>query len=147
MMTHEQADNMLGKRDQRKLEYATWLRRSGDDFEVIYHETAIVTIHPDGTYTLNNGGFFTTNTKRRINEYGPATIEGRCDRNCGRRDYPSPFGPSIFAESKPGGDWMVHPKQVINTNYYGLRPNLPVEWEEGIVVDSMGRSLDHMTEV
>ena len=45
-----------------------------DGFAICYHDTDIVTIHKDGTYTLHNGGYKTVTTKKWINHYSPAII-------------------------------------------------------------------------
>lgn len=38
------------------------------------HHTDIVQKHPDGTFTLNSGGWRTSTTKERINSYSPARL-------------------------------------------------------------------------
>jgi hypothetical protein len=40
----------------------------------ILHATPVVTQHPDGTYTLNTGGWKTPTTKDRINLYAPVNV-------------------------------------------------------------------------
>lgn len=52
-------------------------RRNGDTYAIRYHETDIVLIHRDGTYTLNNGSWFSVTTKQRINLYSPARLYQR----------------------------------------------------------------------
>ncbi len=42
--------------------------------DVRYHDTAVVTIHPDGCFTLRTGGWYTATTKRRIRDYSPAAL-------------------------------------------------------------------------
>lgn len=37
-----------------------------------YHQTAVVVEHPNGSYTLNSGGYRTSTTKERINRHLPA---------------------------------------------------------------------------
>src|SRR5262249_27597834 len=56
------------------LENNTRLIRCGDDYAVVLHSTAVVTIHQDGTYTLRTGGWRTVTTKDRINKYSPARV-------------------------------------------------------------------------
>jgi hypothetical protein len=41
---------------------------------VAYHSTDVVTIHPDGTFTLDTGGWDTQTTKERMTTYSPAKI-------------------------------------------------------------------------
>lgn len=47
---------------------------NGADIAVKLHNTDVVTIHSDGTYTLNSGGWRTSTTKARINEHSPARV-------------------------------------------------------------------------
>lgn len=60
----------LKLRPHKKLDGNTYLDKVGDDFEVRLHGTAVVTIHPDDSRTLNTGGWFTHTTKDRINNLG-----------------------------------------------------------------------------
>jgi hypothetical protein len=73
-MNYAQAEKLLSGRDRRKLENNTYLERRGLDFAVRLHSTDVVTIHPDGTYTLRTGGWKTVTTKDRINRYSPVRI-------------------------------------------------------------------------
>ena len=57
-----------------RLQNNTRLVQRGDCYAVRLHETDIVTIHPDGRYTLNTGGWYTVTTKDRINTYAPVRI-------------------------------------------------------------------------
>ena len=41
---------------------------------VFYHGTPVVTYHDDGTVTLRTGGWHTSTTKVRINDFSPARI-------------------------------------------------------------------------
>ncbi len=52
----------------------TRLMRRGDDYAVRLHETDVVTIHSDDTFTLNSGGWRTVTTKERINRHSPANV-------------------------------------------------------------------------
>jgi hypothetical protein len=78
MMTHGQAANVFARARSKdagkRLENNTRLVKMGDDYVVILHNTAVVTIHADGTYTLRSGGWETVTTKDRINKYSPARI-------------------------------------------------------------------------
>ena len=44
------------------------------DYAIRLHDTDVVTIHPDDTYTLRTGGRETVTTKQRINEFSPAQV-------------------------------------------------------------------------
>jgi hypothetical protein len=39
-----------------------------------YHATDVITLHADGTYTLDTGGWNTVTTLRRLNDYSPARV-------------------------------------------------------------------------
>lgn len=59
----------------RKVANNTYLeRRPEGDIAVRLHATDVVTFHPDGTATLNSGGWLTVTTKERINRYLPGGI-------------------------------------------------------------------------
>ena len=58
----------------RRLNNNTWFVKTEDVsgnviYGIQYHRTVIVGIREDGSYFINNGGWFTTTTKRRINEF------------------------------------------------------------------------------
>ena len=46
----------------------TWVRHNGDDVEVIYHSTPVITFHPDNSMTLRTNGWTTPTTKLRFTE-------------------------------------------------------------------------------
>lgn len=51
-----------------------------DTFAIRLHQTNVVLIHRDGTYTLNTGGWHTVTTKARISHYGPVLIGSKRGR-------------------------------------------------------------------
>lgn len=65
------AREILGTRDSRKLGNNTTLESRGDTVAVRYHATDVVTFHADDSRTLDTGGWFTSTTKERINQYLP----------------------------------------------------------------------------
>ena len=88
-VTHESAQAMMrtARNGVRKLANNTYLHavtgapdREGNsygkpgDYVVRYHGTDVVTIHADGTFTLNSGGWYTYTTKDRISRFSPARI-------------------------------------------------------------------------
>lgn len=75
-MNHTQAlEKLTGRcREQRKLANNTYLIRKDEDVAVRLHNTDVVTIHANGTYTLNSGTWRTLTTKDRINTYAPVRI-------------------------------------------------------------------------
>jgi hypothetical protein len=60
--------------DSRKIAHQTWYVKTTDAFDAIvygiqYHNTVIAGIKEDGSYFINNGGWFSATTKKRINEF------------------------------------------------------------------------------
>ncbi len=81
MLTYAEAERLhaRGRGGRKKLENNTYLHRVGDSYAVRLHSTDVVTIHPDGTYTLDSGGWRTPTTKDRISRYSPVVVcQGRC---------------------------------------------------------------------
>lgn len=83
--TFKQFDAYLGKKDDRPIPpdfgspRASRVTRLNDHTIAIkYHNTIVVTLHRDNTYTLNTGTWPTFATIRRINMFSPADI-GRKD--------------------------------------------------------------------
>lgn len=75
MLTHSQCKELKLRNGQRKLENNTYLiQLDNGDFGVRLHNTIVVTIHADNTFTLNNGGFYSVTSKDRINGYSPARL-------------------------------------------------------------------------
>lgn len=72
--SYADADEILTGRckERRKIANNTWLeRRDHDQIAVRLHDTDVVTYLPNGSITLNTGGWFTVTTKARINEFSP----------------------------------------------------------------------------
>lgn len=78
MLTYEKCQAILArgrKKTERKIDNNTILRKIDDSTVAIkLHQTDIVLISKDGTYTINSGGWQTVTTKARINEYTPARL-------------------------------------------------------------------------
>ena len=78
VMTHADATYLFStakdKHAGKLLGNNTRLIKRGDDYAVRLHYTNVVTIHPNGTYTLRSGGWQTVTTKRRINQFSPVGI-------------------------------------------------------------------------
>jgi hypothetical protein len=47
---------------------ATRVVRNSDGLRVTYHSTDVVTVHANGTITLDTGGWWTNTTKSRMNQ-------------------------------------------------------------------------------
>jgi hypothetical protein len=75
-LTYANAMDLLarGRDGRKKLTHNTYLHETQDGVAVKLHNTDIVTIHRDDTYTLNSGGWQTVTTKARINEFSPARL-------------------------------------------------------------------------
>lgn len=77
-MTHAEATKMVhgvGNRMKRKIGNNTYARILDDGTVAIrLHNTDVVTIHPDNTVTLRTGGWQTSTTKDRINQYSPVRV-------------------------------------------------------------------------
>lgn len=80
-MTHVEAVRMVrGKRnaERRKVGNNTYAEILSDgSVGIMLHSTYVVKIHADGTYTLNSGGWQTSTTKDRINQYSPKKVSQR----------------------------------------------------------------------
>ena len=77
-MTHREATKLVHgstNRMQRKVANNTYARiEQNGDVVFRLHSTDIVTIHPDNTATLKNGGWNSSTTKERINRYSPIGV-------------------------------------------------------------------------
>jgi len=65
-LTPEFVASFLGDRSSRKLAHNTEIRRNGLGVEVVYHQTAIVTLVADRYLVLNTGGWYTSTTFERM---------------------------------------------------------------------------------
>jgi hypothetical protein len=78
IMDFSTASATLKKRESKKIGNNTYLVRiSPETIGVRLHNTVVVRIHSDGTYTLNSGGWRTVTTKDRINAYSPVRVSQR----------------------------------------------------------------------
>jgi hypothetical protein len=57
--------------ERRKVANNTYAERRWPDIAIRLHDTDVVTLHPDGSITLNTGGWYTVTTKDRLNSYLP----------------------------------------------------------------------------
>ena len=116
--SYEKADQLLGKRDSKKLANNTYLNRiQGGDIGVLLHNTFIVVYHADGTFELDTGGRWNTVTTRaRLNEYSPIQVHaGSADRS---------GHASELLMSTPWG--AIEVDGVLMSNSTGM----PVDWQE-----------------
>ena len=78
MTNYTQAETKLNCRTSRKIANNTTLHRiDADSIAVQLHATNVVTYHRDGRIILNTGGWRTSTTKTRLNDYSPARISQR----------------------------------------------------------------------
>lgn len=74
-MDYATASATIKKRETKKVGNNTYLVRiNPETIGVKLHNTIVVRIHSDGTYTLNSGGWRTVTTKARINEFCPVKV-------------------------------------------------------------------------
>lgn len=61
---------LTGIVSSKKVEHNTYeVNFENGDRAIRFHKTTIVTFHPDGSFTLNSGGFHTQTTSERIRRY------------------------------------------------------------------------------
>lgn len=107
-LTYENARDLLGRgrNGKKKLANNTYLHGVHGGIAVQLHDTDVVTIWPDNTYTLNSGGWQTVTTKARINEFSPARLgqdKGVWYLYVGEGRIPFHDGIKINANGKPLG--------------------------------------------
>ena len=77
-MTYGQAANIFATAKNKALGkpigHNTRLIKIADAYGIMYHNTVVVYIYSNGHYELNNGGWNTSTTKLRMNEYSPISI-------------------------------------------------------------------------
>lgn len=80
-MTFLEAQKIIKNRQSKKIKNNTYLIKINDDsIGVKLHNTIVVTIHKNGSYTLNTNGWRTVTTKQRINQYCPIGVYQRKNR-------------------------------------------------------------------
>lgn len=110
-MDYRQAAERLGTRDSRKMGNNTYLKRRDErTIALKLHETDVLTYTPDGV-TYNTGGWQTTTTKSRLNEYG--------------RD-----GYKVWSDK---GQWKL-----FGPVWYGQKPDPVVIYEDGLTIHTDG---------
>lgn len=73
--TFASASALLKGKPKKKLGTATTLERLSDSqIGIRYHNTIVITYSYDGSIVLNNGGWTTPTTKKRINDFTNARI-------------------------------------------------------------------------
>lgn len=80
-MNHAEAVKMvkgISYRTKRKVGNNTYAEILHDgSVGIMLHSTYVVKIHADNTYTLQTGGWQTSTTKDRINQYSPVRVYQR----------------------------------------------------------------------
>ena len=75
--TYAKCEQFLDGRPGRTVQgiKSTGIEKNRDGtISILYHGTSVVLHHPDGTTTVNTGGWSTTTTKKRINDFCHATV-------------------------------------------------------------------------
>lgn len=74
-MRHRDAKALFSERNKAH-DYKLLMRntrlyhfRNNDSYIIVYHDTPIIHIFPDGRYLLNTGGWRTASTKERLNTF------------------------------------------------------------------------------
>jgi hypothetical protein len=74
-LNYERLMSELGDKEEKKIGYATKIRKVKDynrkevNVGVEHHYTDIVTIRPDNTIVIDNGGHYSVTTKDRLNQF------------------------------------------------------------------------------
>jgi len=122
---------------RRPLGSNTWLEKRDGDYAVKLYWTDVVTVHPDGTYTIQTGGWHTNVTRDRINmilQHHGLNVWSRRVRT-GTKVVPPD---ELFGRERRIGqyetDWWVF-------RYDGKdwQPTTPVG--DGVRIDAMGRKM------
>jgi len=68
-MNYNEVESRLQGRNHTMRKYAnnTYLVRNSDNLALRYHNTDVVKFYPNGNIVLDNGGWYTSTTKERIN--------------------------------------------------------------------------------
>lgn len=68
-MNYNEVNSLLSGRNRQHKKYAnnTYFTRHDDHLALVYHSTEIVKFYPNGDIVLDNGGWYTSTTKERIN--------------------------------------------------------------------------------
>ena len=124
-ITHEKVNAWLGKKNEKQLSRnrKVWRDHTGD-IHLRLHYTNIVTWHPDGSYTLNTGGWHSPTTARNM-----AAVIGLPVQRVNKRGQP----PQLGVQGKPivdGAKWEPvmpqapeqdwRPDSVIPEDHYSL---------------------------
>lgn len=73
--SYKEANEVLGNRDEKKVNHNTYLvRRADGSISLRLYETNIVTYYETGEVALYAGGFRTVTTKERMKEYSPLMV-------------------------------------------------------------------------
>lgn len=70
-MTYQEATRKLDSINRAKIGNNTWLEREPGkrNVHIVLHNTRIITLHQDGSYTMRTGGWRSHTTKDRLNGY------------------------------------------------------------------------------
>lgn len=72
--SHTSALRVLGNKSARKIGYKTLLVQEAGCIAVFHHSTPIIRYYPDGSITLNNGGWASSTTAQRMHRLTPLNV-------------------------------------------------------------------------
>lgn len=74
-MSYDELDELLGGKSEKKVGHNTIIHKNYDgDIAIKYHNTDIVTINRLDNIKLNNGNWYTSTTKGRLNQLVPPNV-------------------------------------------------------------------------
>lgn len=74
-MSYDELDDLLGGKSEKKVGHNTIIHKNYDgDIAIKYHNTDIVTINRLDNIKLNNGNWYTSTTKGRLNQLIPPNV-------------------------------------------------------------------------
>ena len=74
---HADLHEWLGDRAWRRIDHNKEAHRDGDSIHIRLHNTDVVTVHPDDSYTVRSGGWNTPTTRRTIEEFTGLTAHSK----------------------------------------------------------------------
>lgn len=75
LKSYKDAEKVLAGKDAIKLGNNTKLIRRTSEIEVCHFSTAVVSFYPNGSISLDNDGYQSLTTKKRLNLYSPFIVE------------------------------------------------------------------------
>lgn len=115
LKSYKDAEKVLAGKDKVKLGNNTELLKCFNCIAVQHFSTAVVSFYPDGSIALDNGGYQSSTTKKRINMYSP------------------------FAVEQTKGIWYVHTPTGVYRFARGMRLNKDGKGDQSLWVPGLSR--------